>query len=127
MTPTEQAVKFAKALIGECVLKANDRRGIDLTPDQTAAVYADAEEVATYLAEHGALIIADEAERRTNLDDAAEIIAEIDTLRAVQRELRSAFARSELDGGAKAAPMHPLYADAEGRLAQLHDALMILI
>ena len=63
----------------------------------------------------------------TNLSRAADIVAEIDRVRGVQRELRAAFARSELDGGAKAAPAHPLYVDAEAELERLHAALMILI
>lgn len=63
----------------------------------------------------------------TNLERAAAIIAEIEQVRAVQRELRSAFAGSELDGGAKAAVEHPLYQDATRRLAALHEALMLLI
>jgi hypothetical protein len=63
----------------------------------------------------------------TNLDDAVQVVAEIDKVRAVQRELRSAFARSELDGGAKAALNHPLYLEAATRLDELHDELMGLI
>lgn len=62
----------------------------------------------------------------TNLDRAADIITAIDRARAVQRELKSAFARSGLDGGAKAALNHPLYLDAQDELDRLHDALMIL-
>lgn len=64
---------------------------------------------------------------RTNLDDALEIVHEIDDVRSVIRELKAAFARSELDGGAKAAPSHPLYVEAEERLAALHDQLMMVI
>ncbi|QKO02764.1 hypothetical protein SEA_KELCOLE_11 [Microbacterium phage Kelcole] len=64
---------------------------------------------------------------RTNIDDALEIVTEIDHVRAVIRELKAAFARSELDGGAKAAPKHPLYVECEERLAKLHDELMMVI
>ena len=64
---------------------------------------------------------------RTNLDDAIDIVHEIDRLRAVQRELRSAFARSDLDGGAKAAVDHPLFIQAAQALDILHDQLMGLI
>lgn len=62
-----------------------------------------------------------------NLDKAVEIIGRIQKLRDVQRELKSAFARSELDGGAKAALQHPLYLAAQAKLDQLHDDLMVLI
>ncbi|QJD53234.1 hypothetical protein SEA_TEMPO_12 [Microbacterium phage Tempo] len=65
--------------------------------------------------------------QRTNIDDALEIVAEIDRVRSVIRELKAAFARSELDGGAKAAPKHPLYVECEERLAKLHDELMMVI
>lgn len=74
-----------------------------------------------------ALCPVDRAPIRRNLDDALALVEEIDRVRAVQRELRAAFARSELDGGAKAAPAHPLYIEAEARLAQLHEQLMLLI
>lgn len=62
-----------------------------------------------------------------NLERALALVERIERMRAIQRELRSAFARSELDGGAKAAPDHPLYRDAEAELERLHAALMILI
>lgn len=64
---------------------------------------------------------------RTNIDDALEIVAEVDRVRSVIRELRAAFARSELDGGVKAAPQHPLYIECEERLAALHEQLMMAI
>lgn len=63
----------------------------------------------------------------TNLDDARAIVAEIQQIRAVQTELRSAFARRELDGGARAAFDHPLYLDAVRALESLHDRLTQLI
>lgn len=64
---------------------------------------------------------------RTNLDDALEIVEEIDRVRSVIRELKAAFAKSELDGGVKAAPKHPLYIEAQEKLDQLHDQLMMVI
>ena len=64
---------------------------------------------------------------RTNIDDAIELVREIGQARAVLRELKAAFARSELDGGVKAAPKHPLYVECEERLATLHEQLMMLI
>lgn len=67
------------------------------------------------------------AQRLTNLDRAVDLIEQIEQIRAVQRELKSAFARSELDGGARAALNHPLYVQAQAKLDELHDALMILI
>lgn len=63
----------------------------------------------------------------TNLDDARAIVAEIHEIRAVQTELRSAFARRELDGGARAAFDHPLYLDAVRALEALHERLTLLI
>lgn len=63
----------------------------------------------------------------TNLDDAIAIVDQIDRVRAVQRELKAAFARSELDGGAKAAVDHPLYLEAAAKLEELHDEMMGLI
>ncbi|QUE25562.1 hypothetical protein SEA_SADLAD_15 [Microbacterium phage SadLad] len=66
-------------------------------------------------------------EQRTNIDDALEIVAEIDRVRSVIRELKAAFAKSELDGGAKAAPSHPLYIQAQAKLDELHDQLMQVI
>lgn len=57
VSPRQAAIANAKALIGECVMKVNTRRGVELAPDQIAAMYADAEELAEYLADHGALIL----------------------------------------------------------------------
>lgn len=64
---------------------------------------------------------------RTNLDDALEIVAEIDAVRSVVRELKAAFAKSELDGGVKAVVRHPLYIEAQAKLDELHDQLMMVI
>lgn len=69
----------------------------------------------------------EEAASRQNIDDALEIVREIDEVRAVQRELKATFARRELEGGAKAALSHPLYLQAQTRLDELHEALTILI
>lgn len=66
-------------------------------------------------------------EHRSNLEDALEVVRQIEALRAVQRELKSAFAKSELDGGAKAAPNHPLYIQAQEALDKLHDQLTMII
>ncbi|AYB70122.1 hypothetical protein SEA_ONEIAGILLIAN_12 [Microbacterium phage OneinaGillian] len=63
---------------------------------------------------------------RTNIDDALEIVADIQKLYSVQRELKAAFARSELDGGVKAAPSHPLYVECEERLEKLRDQLKMV-
>ncbi|UDL15387.1 hypothetical protein SEA_PEPE25_12 [Microbacterium phage Pepe25] len=71
--------------------------------------------------------ILDQVAERTNVQDAVEIVSEIDQVRAVIRELRAAFARSELDGGVKAAPNHPLYRQCEARLEELHEQLMLVI
>lgn len=62
-----------------------------------------------------------------NLADAMQIVEEADRVRAVIRELKSAFAKSELDGGVAAAPRHPLYIAAQARLDELHDQLMMVI
>lgn len=70
---------------------------------------------------------APEPDRHSNLRDAIEIVAEIDRVRGVCSELKSAFARRELDGGVKASYMHPLYVQAQERLAELHDQLIVLI
>ena len=63
----------------------------------------------------------------TNLEDALAIVAKIERVRSVQRELKAAFARDELDGGAKTALTHPLYVQCAAGLAELHDALKLLI
>lgn len=75
----------------------------------------------------GPCICVGDHDPRTNIDDAIEIVSEIDRLRSVIRELKAAFARSELDGGVKAAPTHPLYRQCEARLEKLHEDLMLLI
>jgi len=62
-----------------------------------------------------------------NLDKAVQIVAELDRLRAVQRELKAAFKNDELDGGWKAALDHPLYQQASERIAALQEDLKILI
>lgn len=55
-TATDIAIGHAATLIAEYV-EADDRsRGYDPTPDQVAAIKADARDVARYLAENGALL-----------------------------------------------------------------------
>ena len=68
-----------------------------------------------------------EADQGGNLADAMQIVEEADRVRAVIRELKSAFAKSELDGGVAAAPRHPLSIAAQARLDELHDQLMMVI
>ena len=63
----------------------------------------------------------------TNLIKAVELTDQIAMLRAVVREVRSAFHRNELDGGVQAAAEHPLYVQAETEIAKLHEQLMVLI
>jgi hypothetical protein len=53
----EHAVANAKTLIVECVLQINTRRGVELTHEQVRDMAADVEEIAEYLADHGALIL----------------------------------------------------------------------
>ena len=62
-----------------------------------------------------------------NLGRSLQIISELRDLADLQRELKRAFAASELDGGWRAAHDHPLYVQAEARAANLHDELMGLI
>lgn len=62
-----------------------------------------------------------------NLWRAVQIVRETDQLRGVVAELKSAFARNELDGGVKAASDHPLYIQAQARLTELHEQLVVLI
>lgn len=63
----------------------------------------------------------------SNLVRAKDIVHEIDELRALQRELKSAFKNDELDGGWRAALQHPLYLDAERAIEKLQEQLKILI
>jgi len=67
------------------------------------------------------------APARTNIDDAIEIVRDIERVRLVVMELKSAFAKSELDGGVKAVVKHPLYIEAQERLNLLHEQLMMVI
>jgi len=69
----------------------------------------------------------EDAEEVTNLGKAKRIVVELDQLRGVQRALKAAFAHRELDGGAVAATTHPLYLEAERRIAELDEQLTILI
>ncbi|UVT31281.1 hypothetical protein SEA_MARCIE_17 [Microbacterium phage Marcie] len=64
---------------------------------------------------------------RTLVDDAMEIIPEIQKLSMVQQEIKRAFARAEIEGGATAAFTHPLYLECESRLEVLRDQLRMVI
>lgn len=66
-------------------------------------------------------------ETYNNLIRAREISAEIQALKQIQKDLKDAFHHRELDGGARAALTHPLYLDAEKKIAELQEALTILI
>lgn len=63
----------------------------------------------------------------TNVGKAKLIVGELIQLREVQRALKAAFAHRELDGGPVAATTHPLYLEAERRIAELDEQLTILI
>ena len=63
----------------------------------------------------------------TNIGKAKLIVVELEQLRGVQRALKAAFAHRELDGGPVAATTHPLYLEAERRIAELDEELTILI
>lgn len=69
----------------------------------------------------------DRYESVDNLSKAAEIIAEIDECVRVQKALKDAFRNDQLDGGWQAALEHPLYLQAEGRIALLQSQLKELI
>lgn len=62
-----------------------------------------------------------------NLWRAAHLVEQISEVRGVVAELKSAFARNELDGGVKATYDHPLYIQAQARLAELHEQLMMVV
>ena len=72
-------------------------------------------------------IIGGGREQPDNLANAIQLTWEIQQVRAARDELKRAFALNELDGGVKAAFEHPLYIQAEARLAKLHDQLMMVI
>lgn len=63
----------------------------------------------------------------SNLDKAIRISEEIDALQNVMKKLKSAFVHRELEGGVKAAFTHPLYLEAEQRIAELEEQLTLLI
>lgn len=67
------------------------------------------------------------ADDHTNLDRAKEYIAEIHSLRNVQKELKNAFLDQELDGGWRAALEHPLYLQAQASIDALQEQLRLLI
>ena len=62
-----------------------------------------------------------------NLWRATRVVRELERVRGVVAELKSAFARNELDGGVKAAYTHPLYVQAQARIAELHQQLLTVI
>lgn len=62
-----------------------------------------------------------------NLWRAAHLVEQINEMRGVVAELKSAFARNQLDGGVKAAYTHPLYIQAQARLAELHEQMMMVV
>lgn len=70
-----------------------------------------------------------DAEGKTsiNLEKAAAISAEIESLLSTQKNLKNAFYHRELDGGPKAAMTHPLYIQCQIRIDELQDELTILI
>ena len=72
-------------------------------------------------------IIGGGGEQPDNLAIAIQLTWEIQQVRAARDELKSAFARSELDGGVKATYHHPLYIQAQERLTELHEQLMMVI
>jgi len=66
-------------------------------------------------------------EDHSNLDKALGLVTDIARLKDVQRAVKNMFAHRELDGGVKAAFDHPLYTQAEKRIEELEEALIILI
>lgn len=64
---------------------------------------------------------------RTSIDDAMEIVTEIERCQKVQREIKAAFVGAALDGGAVAAFSHPLYMRATERISELRAELMLVI
>lgn len=62
-----------------------------------------------------------------NLEDAKELIKEISELKEIQRRLKDAFAKDELDGGALAALDHPLYLQAAEEIKRLEEEFKQLI
>lgn len=62
----------------------------------------------------------------TDLDDALHITARIAAVLALQVQLKAAFAKRELDGGALAALDHPLWARTVAELDSLRDELVQL-
>lgn len=62
-----------------------------------------------------------------SLQKAVVIVASIDGYRAVMREIKAAFVGDELNGGPKGALTHPLYLQAQARIAELHEEMKGLI
>jgi hypothetical protein len=61
-----------------------------------------------------------------NFDRAADLVLEINEVRAVVRELKAALTR-EMDYNAEMMASHPLMIAAEAELKRLHGELVILI
>jgi hypothetical protein len=63
----------------------------------------------------------------TNLEKAKQMIDEIGQLQKVKGHLKYAFKNDQLEGGEKAALMHPLYLAADSRIDELQGQLKELI
>lgn len=63
----------------------------------------------------------------SNLDKAIVITEDIRQCKAVMKALKDAFSYRDLEGGYKAALTHPLYLDAEAKVAELEEELTLLI
>lgn len=62
-----------------------------------------------------------------NLEAARELVKEISELKEIQRRLKDAFAKDELDGGALTALDHPLYLQASEEINRLEEEFKQLI
>lgn len=67
-----------------------------------------------------------EVDKFDDLDRGALIHHQIVELKGIQKDLKDAFYHRELDGGPKAAELHPLYLKAAARIAELQEALTLL-
>lgn len=86
------------------------------------------------IAENGGRLTSAEAQRLLDrhaphsfIDDALEIVVEIEACHRIQREIKAAFVGQALEGGALAALEHPLYVRATERMAELRAELMLVI
>lgn len=69
----------------------------------------------------------DTFEHLTDLEKAKALVKEIDELLQLQKTIKLAFAKDELDGGWKTALEHPLYLEAENQLQELFSEMKGLI